>query len=81
MSRSETLRVVETELSRARDMVKHPDDEVLRYLIDIAISEARDLTDLVISEERTELRSPVKRRDQKREFPNNIQYLAGKKAS
>jgi len=35
------LELIEIELTRARDMAEHPDDDVLRYLIDMAILEAR----------------------------------------
>jgi hypothetical protein len=39
--RSEKLKRLELELCRARDMAGEPADEVLRYLIDMAILEAR----------------------------------------
>jgi hypothetical protein len=35
------LKLIETELSSARNKASHPDDGVLRYLIDMAIQEAR----------------------------------------
>ena len=41
VSRSETLRLIETELTRTRDRVKNPADDVLRYLIDLALSETQ----------------------------------------
>lgn len=41
MSRSEMLDLIEIELTRARNMAEHPGDDVLRYLIDMAILEAR----------------------------------------
>ena len=41
MLRSEKFKRLELELCRARDMAGDPADEVLRYLIDMAILEAR----------------------------------------
>lgn len=41
VSRSQTLDMIELELSHARDLASHPDDDVLRYLIDMAILEAK----------------------------------------
>ena len=35
------LELIEIELTRARNMAEHPGDDVLRYLIDMAILEAR----------------------------------------
>jgi hypothetical protein len=42
MSRLETLRSVETELSKVREVLTHPDDSVLRYLIDLVIAEVQN---------------------------------------
>lgn len=35
------LEMIEIDLNNARDMASHPDDDVLRYLIDMAILEAK----------------------------------------
>jgi hypothetical protein len=45
VSRSETLQLIEIELTRARKMAEGPGDEVLRYLIDMAILEATSKND------------------------------------
>ena len=42
VSRSETLERIEHELYAVRERARHPDDTMLRYLIDMAIEEARD---------------------------------------
>ena len=42
MSRLETLRSVEAELIKAREALTHPDDKVLRYLINLAIEEVQN---------------------------------------
>jgi hypothetical protein len=41
VSRSDMLELIEIELTRARNMAEHPGADVLRYLIDMAILEAR----------------------------------------
>lgn len=41
VSRSEMLELIEIELTKARKMAERPGDEVLCYLIDMAILEAR----------------------------------------
>ena len=41
MSRLETLRSIETELSKMREVLTHPDDAVLRFLIALAIEEVQ----------------------------------------
>ena len=41
MSRLETLRSIETELSKMREVLTHPDDAVLRFLINLAIEEVQ----------------------------------------
>jgi hypothetical protein len=41
VSRSETLEQIEHELHAVRERARHPDDAMLRYLIDMAIEEAR----------------------------------------
>ena len=41
VSRSETLERIEHELYAVRERARHPDDTMLRYLIDMAIEEAR----------------------------------------
>ncbi len=41
MSGSEVLKSIEIELTRARNLAEHADYGVLRYLIDMAISEAK----------------------------------------
>jgi len=41
VSRLETLKVAERELGKIRETAKHPDDAMLRYLIDMAIAEVR----------------------------------------
>jgi hypothetical protein len=42
VSRLETLRSIEKELSKVREIARHPDDWVLRHLIDLAILEAQN---------------------------------------
>jgi hypothetical protein len=41
VSRSKTLERIEHELYAVRERARHPDDAMLRYLIDMAIEEAR----------------------------------------
>jgi hypothetical protein len=41
VSRVDIMKLIEVELCKARDMAGHPDNAVLRYLIDLAILEAR----------------------------------------
>jgi hypothetical protein len=41
MAGSEVLKSIEIELTRARNMAEHADYDVLCYLIDMAISEAK----------------------------------------
>lgn len=81
MSRSETLKLVETYLSRARDVVERTDDDVLRYLIDTAISEARDLIGFENSEARRQPTSHLKREDRKKGRSSVLHLLTGEKAS
>jgi hypothetical protein len=42
VSRLETLRLVETELGKVREVLTHPDDLILCYLIDLAIGELQN---------------------------------------
>lgn len=65
MSRSETLKLVETHLSTARDILKRHDEDVLCYLIDTAISEARDLIGFHNSDARERSCSHVADEDRK----------------
>jgi hypothetical protein len=44
VSRSETLERIEQQLHAVRERARHPDDAMLRYLIDMAIEEARGLS-------------------------------------
>lgn len=81
MSRSETLKLVETYLSRARGMMQRPDDEVLCYLIDVALSETQDLLDSENSETQTQRRRAGKHREQKSGSSSVLHLLAGDKVS
>jgi hypothetical protein len=44
-SRSQMLKTIEAELSNVRNMANHPEDEVLRYFIDMSILEVRNKLD------------------------------------
>jgi hypothetical protein len=63
VSRSETLQLIEIELTRARKMAEGPGDEVLRYLIDMAILEATSKNDSRggSTESRREFSTPISR--------------------
>ena len=74
MSRSETLRLVETYLCKARDMLQRPDEEVLRYLIHVAVSETRDLIDLENSETQMATRPECDRGERKKNPPVFFTY-------
>ncbi len=81
MSRSETLKLVETYLSRARDMVQRSDDDVLCYLIDVAISETQGLMDSGNSEASMEQHQADKHDDRKSRSSSVLHLLAGDKVN
>jgi hypothetical protein len=79
VSRSETLKLVETYLSRARDMMQGPEDDVLSYLIDVALSETQDRIDSEKSNRRTEQHSVAKLGGGRRGHSGVLHLLVGDK--
>jgi hypothetical protein len=63
VSRSEMLQLIEIELTRARKLAERPGDEVLCYLIDMAILEARskDRFQGGAGDDRKEFSTPIDR--------------------
>ena len=73
MSRPDVRKIIEIELSRVRDLAEHPDDQVLRYLIDVAISEAQQNS-------QSSTRDDKKNFSGRRSFSKVVQYPAYHKA-
>ena len=70
VSRSDTLRSIETELTKAREMAECPADEVLRYLIDMAILEVQ-----------AKIPSRVERGNETGSLPSRMRLLVANKTS